>query len=377
MRILWLTWKDITHPQAGGAEIMSSELAKRLVQDGHEVIFLAAAHGSDSPPQIVVIGGYQVIRVGTRYSVYWQAYRYVKQRLADWPDIVVEEVNTVPFFSSLYLKHKPRILLFYMLCRRIWFYQLPLPVSLVGYLLEPLYLRLLSRDPVIALSASTKLDLERHHFRPTRVSVMSAAIQLRPVDDLAVIRKYDKPTIVSLGSVRPMKQTLHQIHAFERAKSQIPDLQLKIAGEAGGGYGRKVLRALARSRYSADIEYLGTISDESKQTLLQRSHVIVVTSVKEGWGLIVTEAASQGTPAVVYDVDGLRDSVRDRETGLVTAPNPGALAAGLLMLLSNTQLYAQLRESAWRWSRELTFDNAYRTFAGIVQGRAREGAGSR
>jgi len=40
--------------------------------------------------------------------------------------------------------------------------------------------------------------------------------------------------------------------------------------------------------------------------LLQKSHVLAVTSVKEGWGLVVTEANPQGTPAVVYNVDGLR-----------------------------------------------------------------------
>ncbi len=40
MKILWLTWKDIKHPLAGGAEVVNEELAKRLAKDGHEVLFL-------------------------------------------------------------------------------------------------------------------------------------------------------------------------------------------------------------------------------------------------------------------------------------------------------------------------------------------------
>jgi glycosyltransferase involved in cell wall biosynthesis len=85
--------------------------------------------------------------------------------------------------------------------------------------------------------------------------------------------------------------------------------------------------------------------------------------VKEGWGLIVTEAASQGTPAVVYDVDGLRDSVRNGETGLVTRTNtPAELAANINVLLSQPNLYAHTRASGWEWSNIVTFDRSYLEF---------------
>lgn len=360
MRILWLTWKDVEHPLAGGAETISSEICRRLVRDGHQVIVVTSAHGSGSrSPETTAIDGYQVVRVGNRFSVYWRAYRYVSGHLSGWPDAVVEEINTIPFFSRYYMRRTPRVLLFYMLCREIWFYQLPLPFSLVGYLLEPLYLRLLNRDPTIALSQSTKQDLVRHRFRADRVSVMTAAIKLTPAHDLSASEKYDRPTIVSLGHIRPMKRTLDQIRAFELARAELPDLQLKVAGDAAGAYGRRVLRAIARSRYRADIEYLGRISETTKRELLRRSHLIVVSSIKEGWGLIVTEAASQGTPAVVYDVDGLRDSVRNRETGVITAANPRGMAAGILEVLGDRRFYERLRQQAWEWSAELTMERAY------------------
>jgi glycosyltransferase involved in cell wall biosynthesis len=100
---------------------------------------------------------------------------------------------------------------------------------------------------------------------------------------------------------------------------------------------------------------------------MQKAALITATSIKEGWGLIVTEAASQGTPAVVYDVDGLRDSVQDGVTGLATAQDPRALARAVVYLLEDSDLYSRMRESAWKWSYQITFNNAYKDFKKILE----------
>ncbi len=154
--------------------------------------------------------------------------------------------------------------------------------------------------------------------------------------------------------------------AFELAKKQIPNLKLKIAGDTTGTYGAKLLAAAASSPYATDIEILGRVTEAQKITLMQRSHLIAVTSVKEGWGLIVTEAASQGTPAVVYNVDGLRDSVRTGETGLVTEATPAALADGMIDLLTHHARYQTMRTAAWQWSKTITFDRSYQDFIAAI-----------
>jgi glycosyltransferase involved in cell wall biosynthesis len=157
-----------------------------------------------------------------------------------------------------------------------------------------------------------------------------------------------------------MKRTLDQVKAFEIARASIPNLRLKIAGDASGRYGRAVLSYIAASPYASDIQYLGHISHDDKTELMRRGHAILVTSVKEGWGLIVTEAASQGTPAIVYNVDGLRDSVRAGQTGLVAEANtPSGLARQITALFDAPERYADLRRQAWEWSREITFDRGY------------------
>jgi glycosyltransferase involved in cell wall biosynthesis len=364
MNFLWLSWKDIEHPQAGGAEIVASELGKRLAKDGHEVIFVAA-HFPGAAKK-TEINGYKVIRLngklGGRMRIYWDAWRYVRRYLRDWPDLTIEEINTMPFFSRFYMK-KPRLLFFHQLCRQTWFYQLPRPIGLVGFLIEPLYIRLLNKDPAIAMSKSTKQDLVRCGFKPNDISIISEGIELEPVKNLDDIKKYKLPTLLSLGALRSMKRTMDQIKAFEIAKQSIPDLQLKIAGDYQGAYGTKVLRYSKSSIYADDIEVLGRVSKTKKIELMQKCHLLMVTSIKEGWGLIVTEANSQGTPAVAYNVDGLRDSIREGETGIIAEQNnPQQLAANMITLLSNDARYAALRKNAWQWSKTITFNQGYQDF---------------
>ncbi len=167
--------------------------------------------------------------------------------------------------------------------------------------------------------------------------------------------------------MRSMKRTIDQIKAFELAKVDIPNLKLKIAGSSDGDYGQKVLKYIDKSLNKDDIKVYGKVSTVDKIRLLQRSHVIMQTSLKEGWGLTVTEAASQGTPAVAYNVDGLRDSIKDGETGIITDQNPKALAAGIKQLLTDEELYARIRNAAWQWSKKITFDQSYKDFKKVLE----------
>jgi glycosyltransferase involved in cell wall biosynthesis len=70
----------------------------------------------------------------------------------------------------------------------------------------------------------------------------------------------------------------------------------------------------------------------------------------------------------VYDVDGLRDSVQDGVTGVVTRSNtPEALADAIVELLSSPDAYDSKRELGWEWSTHLTFDQCYADFCGMLR----------
>jgi glycosyltransferase involved in cell wall biosynthesis len=361
-KILWFTWKDKKNPLAGGAEIVNEELAKRLVQNGYEVKLIVGGYQDSTPKEI--IDGYEIIRVGGRWTVYWQAYQYYKKNLQGWADLVIDEINTVPFFAKFYVKEK-NILFIHQLCREIWFYQMFFPLKWIGYIIEPIYLRLLNDRPVITISNSTKSELQKLGFKD--IQIISEGIEIDPVENLDTITKYPNPTILSLGSIRAMKRTKDILQAYNLAKQSIPNLELVIAGDSNDPYGQEFLQEIQKSEYKKDIQYLGKVSKQKKIELMQQSHIILVTSVKEGWGLIVTEANSQGTPAIVYDVDGLRDSVIHNQTGLVCSTNtPANLAQNIAKLFSDQKLYAKLRREGHKLSQTITFEQSYKDFIKII-----------
>lgn len=362
MRILWISWKDRQHPQAGGAEVISHELRKRLHADGHIVTLLTSGYRGALKRETVA--GIDVIRVGaSRYTHPLRAIMHFVARLRNQFDVVIEEVNATPYFSAFFGKRARRFVFYHHLEREVWLHEAPPLLNMFGYyIFEPVATRLMAKTgaPLITVSESTKQEMAGYGFAPERTHIISEGIELAPLPSLDAAAKFTRPTMLSLGGIRAMKRTLDQVRAFELAKNFLPNLQLKIAGDASGPYGKKVLDYIARSQYAADIDYLGRIQAREKPTLMRSCHVITVSSVKEGWGLIVTEAASQGTPAVVYDVPGLRDSVRHGQTGLVTNPNPVAMAKGIVNLLHQPEQYQKLRHTAWEWSKHITFDQSYK-----------------
>ncbi len=365
MRILWFTWKDRQHPLSGGAEVVNEELGKRLAAEGHEVLYIVA--GYEGLQSEETRDGFKIIRVGGRWTVYWHAYRYYKKHLQGWADVAIDEVNTIPFFAKFFVKEK-NIIFIHQLCRQIWFYQMFFPLSVIGYIIEPIYLWLLRDRTVVTVSQSTKNELLSLGFKEKNVHIISVGIEIEPLSDLSAVQKFEVPTILSLGALRPMKRTLETIKAFELFAKTHTDARLIIAGDTEGSYGKKVLAYISKSPQKNQIQVEGRVSKERKIELMQRSHVISVTSVKEGWGLIVTEANSQGTPAVVYDVDGLRDSVKTGETGMVTNENTQkSLASSYAAILDNSEKYEIVRSSAWLWSKGITFNVSNEQFKRILQ----------
>lgn len=362
MNILWFTWKDLKHPEAGGAEVLNEEHAKRLVKDGHTLVLLVGGFNGGKHKE--KINGYTVIRVGNKYNLFWEAFRYYRKHLKGWEDMVIEEINTAPFMTQWYTK-KPRVLYMYQTCREIWFHEIMFPMSMIGYIVEPIYLWVMRKNILFTESKSTKDEVMKYGFNPRNIHIIPAGIEAADAKKAmaASVAKFKDPTILSFGTIRSMKQTLHQVKAFEIAKQLQPNLKMILAGAAVGAYGENVLTYIKNSPYRDDIEYLGRVDARAKRTLMSRAHLITVTSIKEGWGLIVTEAGFYGTPAIVYNVDGLRDSVIHNKTGIICRNNsPEDLAHQILALINNKKRYKIMQKNVMSYSKTFTFDLAYQEF---------------
>lgn len=360
MKIIWFSWKDIKHPEAGGAENISWEIMKRLVVNGHKVRLITARYEGSMYHE--TIDGVEVFRTGNRLGVYLKAAILFRSKMSKWPDKIIDEMNTIPFAVGFYSRKK-RVLLAYQLARQVWFYQAKFPVSYLGYLIEPIYLYAISRRYKIALteSESSRQDFAKYGFNTKNTRVFRVGINLKPLKTLSAQKPMDN--ILVLGGIRPMKRTLDAIKGFEVARDNNPILNLKLAGSNNGEYASKIHDYVQRSRHAQAIEILGRVGESKRLELMNNASLILVTSIKEGWGLIVTEANSQGTPAIAYDVDGLRDSIKNDKTGLlVKSGDTDALGLAVNKLLSNTDKYHMMRKQAWLDSHQYTFDNCYQDF---------------
>ena len=150
-----------------------------------------------------------------------------------------------------------------------------------------------------------------------RVEVLPEGVELPK--GVGPLPKSETPSLVFCGRLVSMKRPQDVIAAFNRARGALgADAELHIVGS---GPLEQRLRRLA----SPGVIFHGFISAAEKYALMARSHALIAASVREGWGLVVSEAAAVGTPSIAYDVAGLRDSVR-AANGVLTEPNVEALA---------------------------------------------------
>ncbi|MDO8658373.1 MAG: glycosyltransferase family 4 protein, partial [Candidatus Levybacteria bacterium] len=115
------------------------------------------------------------------------------------------------------------------------------------------------------------------------------------------------------------------------------------------------------------VAFYNYVAEEKKFDLLKRAWILINPSVKEGWGLTVMEAASQGTPTIAYDTSGLRDSILNDKTGLLAhSKTPDALAKKTAMLLGNPLLYNTLSKNAIEWSRNFNWRDSVKKSLALI-----------
>jgi glycosyltransferase involved in cell wall biosynthesis len=335
MRILIFNWKDLAHPLAGGAEVFTEQVARALVARGNSVtLFTAAVAGR---PAHETVQGVDIVRAGGRFGVYREARRYWKQPHPRPFDVVIDEINTRPFMTPRWLRGAPVVALIHQLAREIWSYETPFPVSVLGrYLLEPWWLRAYRRVPALTVSKSSARSLEEHHGW-TDVTVVPEGWTPHDVPD---VPEEDAPTVTFLGRLVPMKRPKEAIEAFCVLRAALPDARMWVIGDG------PLLDDLRRDG-TPSVSFFGHVSSDDVRERLARSHVLVATSVREGWGLNVSEAAACGTPTIAYDVPGLADSI-PASGGALVEQSPQALGDALVRFFGN-ELQLQPRLSLKPW----------------------------
>ncbi|MCF2528240.1 glycosyltransferase family 4 protein [Yinghuangia soli] len=318
MRVCLFNWKGPGHPEGGGAEVYTREVLRRWAARGHDVTWFGSA-APGRPAEETDADGIRLIRAGSRYGVYRAArvwYAAARAR-GEHFDLLIDEVNTRPFDCASWSGGVPVVALVHQVAREIWSYEFPWPLSWFGRsVLEPRWLARLADVPVLTVSPSSRRSLRAYGLR--RITLVPEGIEMRPRPD---VPREVRPTVIHVGRLSRVKQIDQLFDAFRLLRRSMPTARLWLVGD-GPDYAR--LRKLAPE----GVNFHGRVPGQVRDELMARAHVLACTSVREGWALVVDEAAAMGTPAIAYANPGLLDSV-PAAGGILVPPNPQALAAGL------------------------------------------------
>ncbi len=351
LRFLMLNWRDPENPLAGGAERVTLRHMAELVRRGHEVVWFA--NDFDDADRETTIDGIRIIRGGGRGTSILHARRCCRDHGPF--DLVIDQHHGLPWFAHWWSGRKC-VAYIHEVLGPIWraFYRWP--TSTIGRAQERFFQRLYAGVPFWTVSESTRQQLLSHGVRD--VSVWPNGTDTEPMPTLPA-KPLAKPLrLIALARLAPNKRVDHVVRALTLLREQGCEAELTIIG-----WGQDQWRLEAQVNelgLSGAVTFAGRLDDAEKNAELQKAHLLLHTSMREGWGLNVIEANAMGTPAVVYPVGGLVDSTVHGQTGLVSeAETPESLAGTVINLANDPARYDAMRSAAWersfefRWERVL------------------------
>ncbi len=359
MNILILSWRGPKHPLSGGAEIATLEHAKKWVSQGNTVtLFTSYFKGADTEE---LFNGIRIIRRGDdAFGVKIAAFVwYLFSKNSNF-DLVVDEFHGIPFFIPLYVRTK-KLAFIHEVAKEVWWLNTwPKPFNYIpaifGTLFEPLIFKFLYRNiSFMTVSESTKKDLVNWGVSTSKIKVIYNGVSTVSVRS----KKEAKKTLIYLGALARDKGIEDAIKVFGFVNRKEPESQFWVVGHGSKNYLNEMKTLCRKLRVESRVKFWGFVDNKTKFKLLSRSHILLNPSIREGWGLVNIEANSVGTPVVGYDVSGVRDSVVNGKTGLLSKlGNYEGLAMNVIKLFNDINLYNKMSREALLWSRKFTWEKS-------------------
>jgi glycosyltransferase involved in cell wall biosynthesis len=353
-KILFINWRDIKNPEAGGAEVHLHEISKRIAARGHSVTLLTSGFDDCLPEE--EFDGLKVVRRGGKFTFNFRVPGAIRSLLKQQDfDIIVDDINKIPFYTPLYVR-KPLLALAHHLFAHTIFLETILPFALYVYIGETLIPAIYGRTKFVVVSQSTKDDFVGRGIPEDNIDVVYNAVD-HSVYTPGSASKAPEPLIGYVGRIKRYKRIDHLLHALKLVAEKIPDVRLRLGGS--GDYLPK-LESLARELGIEDrIDFMGFVGEQEKIDMLREVHVVVNPSSKEGWGVTVIESNACGTPVIASNVPGLRDAVVDGKTGfLVKYGDIQGFAERIIQVLEDDALRKTLSEEAVTWARKFNWDDS-------------------
>ncbi len=362
MKVLVINWRDINNPEAGGAEVYIDEVLKKKPSDW-KVDFISTSFKNSKKKEI--INGYNVIRIPNNllfnftFKYFWRKF-FSKNHY----DLIVDVISKIPLATPLYIRNIPILSIHYHIHGKSLFKELPYPMALYVYLMEKHFLRYYTKVPTLLIAESDKQELEEI-YKFENLYIAYCGIDVSFMKDINPFKKSEIPTLLYFGRLKKYKRVDHIIKAFALVIKKIPNAVFYIAGK--GDDEERLKDIVNIMKLNDSVKFMGFISEKDKGKCVSESWVFTITSEKEGWGIVVIEANAGALPVVGYNVEGIRDSIKDGYSGyLVENGNINQLAEKIVLLLNNNKLRNLMSQNALEWSNHFRWDKTAEIFYSIA-----------
>jgi glycosyltransferase involved in cell wall biosynthesis len=345
--LLAINFRDMAHPEAGGAELHLEQILLAAVRRGWRVTWLASGFRGGAGE--AEHRGIRVVRRGTWWNFNLIVPGVLRREFSGPPpDLIVEDINKAPCLTPWCTRAPVAVIVPHLFGATILRETAP-PIALYVLALEALIPFVYRRCRFVAISESTRDDLIHRGVDAARITVVHCGLDHDAYRPDPAVGKTPHPTIVFVGRLRRYKGVDWVMRSLPAVVTRAPGTRLLVIGD--GPFEPALRRAARRLGVADAVEFLGFLPGAEKVRHLQRAWVVVQPSPKEGWGLTVVEAGACGAAVVAADRPGLRDSVRRDETGLLVPwGDDGALAGALARVLLDRPLREGLAARGVEWA---------------------------
>jgi glycosyltransferase involved in cell wall biosynthesis len=353
MKILILNWRDPNNPKSGGAEKVTLEYAKAWKKNGWDIVWLAGGYAKSKSYEL--IDGVEVYRYGNPYTIYVLAPFIFWFKFKGKFDLIIDEIHGIPFFTPIWSHHIKKIAYIHEVAQNIWDDMFSFPLNHIGRFVEKHYFFFYRRIPFLTVSESTKNDLMKFGIAAENITIFPNGLSLKIVKK--PVEKNAELTLLYVSRLVKMKGIENAIEIFNQIEKTVKNSKLWIIGDGDPSYVYELKKKTKELNIDKKITFLGYVNESSISAYYQKAHVLLHTSVREGFGLVVIEANSQGTPAFVYNSPGLKDIVKNGINGYIFEKGDNVqIAAEIVSLFRDNVKFSKLAQSSIDYSKQFTWE---------------------
>ncbi|MGW8435496.1 glycosyltransferase family 4 protein [Nocardiopsis sp. NPDC055879] len=354
VRIVMINWRDPWQSTAGGAEEYAWRISRHLAERGAIVTFLTSREPHQA--RVETKDGIVIRRMGGKFTVYPRVMAWLALWRREY-HLAFDCMNGIPFLSRLVLRRSTKVVSVVHHVHDLQFNAyFSAPLAWFGRFVESTVASRVYRNcTTVTVSESSRAAMRDKLTWRAPIEVVHnggpAPAPLPPAPEPGTA-----PALVSLGRLVVQKRVSRVVDLARSLADDHPGLSVHIIGR--GPEGEHLAEQIGRDDLRDRVDLHGFLSEEDKEAVLSSCHLHVTASEFEGWGLTVVEAARLGVPTVAYDVDGLRDSVRDGETGWLVREGETLedVVSRALKELSDPRRAEEVRRACRAWASRFTWD---------------------